>query len=44
MKATTITFLALLLPLQAQAQTVEVTLNCQYETAWDAQASKNHEA
>ena len=31
MKATAITLLSLLLPLQAQAQPVELTLNCQYE-------------
>jgi hypothetical protein len=35
MKATAITLLALLLPLQAQAQPVELTLNCQYEEAFD---------
>ena len=31
MKAAPITLLALLLPLQAQARDVELTLNCQYE-------------
>lgn len=35
MKATAITLLALLLPLDAQAQAVKLTLNCQSETASD---------
>jgi hypothetical protein len=31
-----IAFLALLLPVQALAQTTELTLNCQYESSYDA--------
>jgi hypothetical protein len=33
----------LLLSLQAQAQAVELTLNCQYETALDAHSGKKQE-
>ena len=35
MRTAAIAFLALLLPLQARAQSVELTLNCNYESAFD---------
>lgn len=38
MKATAVGLLALLFPLQAGAQSVELTLNCDYETASDMNA------
>lgn len=41
MKATAITFLALLSPLQAKAQPSELTLNCQYERLWNMTTNEN---